>query len=207
MMPRQVLVLAAASILACGSPDARDPERPRDRAEGPAAPSEGQGDADPAEAAPSVDGRAATSARVDQRLLDAHNRYREQHCAPPLAWSDHLAGVAAQWADELYARGCPLEHSRHRYGENLAAGTPGTLDAERVVELWYEEIELYDFEQPGFSMEIGHFTQVVWLGTRELGCAQARCDGLDLWVCNYAPAGNVIDAFGQNVLPTTCDTR
>lgn len=162
----------------------------------------GSGDPPPrAETAPEDPG-----AEDADRLLAAHNHYRESHCAPPLAWSEELADSASAWADELAERDCALEHSDYDAGENLAAGTAGSLDAETVVELWYEEIADYDFMAADFSPETGHFTQVVWVGSRELGCARADCPtGHDLWICHYEPRGNMLGEFSENVLPLQCD--
>ena len=139
-----------------------------------------------------------------QAILAEHNKYRAKHCAPPLAWSDKLAKVAQKWADSLVQQGCAFEHSRTDYGENLAAGTTGYLPPDEVVGMWYREVKDYDWKSAEFSMEAGHFTQVVWKGTREVGCGKAACNGMDLWVCNYDPAGNVEGYFKQNVLPTSC---
>jgi hypothetical protein len=70
--------------------------------------------------------------------------------------------------------------------------------------MWYRELDKYDFERARFDMATGHFTQVVWKASRALGCGRATCKGLDLWVCQYDPPGNVMGAFGANVLPTSC---
>ncbi len=140
-------------------------------------------------------------------LLAAHNRVRAKHCAPPLAWSADLARTARRWADKLRASGCSLEHSRGAYGENLAAATPGSLANEDVVELWYAERERYRFDRPGFRSTTGHFTQVVWRGTKRVGCGVASCDAMQVWVCNYDPPGNVEGQYRENVLPESCSRR
>jgi pathogenesis-related protein 1 len=137
-------------------------------------------------------------------LLDAHAARRAEHCAPPLAWSGELARHAQAWADRIAQHGCALEHSRSAYGENLAAGTSGTLSPEQVVDMWYREVARYRFRGGRFSMETGHFTQLVWRGSTALGCGTSACDGLDVWVCNYDPPGNVERQFAENVLPTSC---
>jgi uncharacterized protein YkwD len=139
-----------------------------------------------------------------QAFVDAHNRRRARHCADPLAWSDELAAVAQAWADELARQGCAFEHSRTKYGENLAGGTAGVLDAEATVEMWYREVDQYDFAKGGFSMETGHFTQVVWKSTTQVGCGVVTCGGMDIIVCNYAPAGNYERQYKANVLPEGC---
>ena len=135
-------------------------------------------------------------------FLAAHNRLRARHCAPPLIWSKDLAKVAGRWADQLRGHGCALEHSHGKYGENLAAATRGALTNEAVVELWYAEKEKY--RRPGFSMTTGHFTQLVWVGTKRLGCAVASCKDIDVWVCEYDPPGNVEGGYRANVLPESC---
>ncbi|HEY3353259.1 MAG TPA: CAP family protein [Polyangia bacterium] len=137
-------------------------------------------------------------------IFTAHNAYRARHCAPPLTWSADVAKVAQAWADRL-ARDCSFQHSgSSKYGENLWAGTAGAFGPDRVVASWYDEVAKYDYKRPGFSMATGHFTQVVWVETRALGCGTATCKGNRLWVCNYAPPGNVEGQFGRNVLPTSC---
>jgi len=142
-----------------------------------------------------------------QAILDAHNRLRAQHCAEPLVWSDAIARASKAWVDQLAARRCVLQHSETNYGENIAGGSASTQSPEQVVNLWYRERESYDFARGGFSMRSGHFTQVVWRGSRRLGCASASCGDIRLWVCNYDPPGNMQGDFQRNVLPTSCASR
>ncbi len=139
-----------------------------------------------------------------QALLDSHNRARARHCAGPLTWSPQLAQVAQQWASSLRDQGCKFGHSGGRYGENLAAGTTGTLDGEAVTAMWYDEVREYAFPNGGFSMRTGHFTQVVWRETTQIGCAMSQCNGNDIWVCEYDPPGNVQGMYREQVLPTGC---
>ena len=141
---------------------------------------------------------------VAQAFVDAHNSRRARHCADPLTWSDELAGVAQAWADELNRQGCAFEHSGNQYGENLAGGSAGLLDAEATVEMWYREVDQYDFPTGGFAMQTGHFTQVVWKDTRQVGCGVTTCGGMDTIVCNYQPSGNYQGQYQANVLPESC---
>ena len=129
-------------------------------------------------------------------VLSAHNRLRAQHGAPALSWSGNLAAGAQEWANQ-----CAFDHSSGNYGENLAMGTTGAYTIRDHVQGWYDEIGSYDFGNPGYSDATGHFTQVVWVGTTQLGCGLAQCgDGNDLLVCRYSPAGNMDGAFPENVL-------
>lgn len=142
--------------------------------------------------------------QASQTILDETNKDREAHCAPPLTWSDDLAAVAQTWADHLRDEGCGFEHSSTEYGENLAGGSTGALPPEGVVSMWYDEKKDFDFKRGGFGMDTGHFTQLVWIGTTQMGCGMSQCNGMDLWVCNYDPPGNVDGEYRDNVKPTSC---
>jgi hypothetical protein len=50
----------------------------------------------------------------------------------------------------------------------------------------------------------GHFTQLVWKDTTNLGCGlNTRC-GMAIYVCQYAPAGNVMGIdWSKQVMPAT----
>jgi len=139
-------------------------------------------------------------------IVAAHNRVRQRHCAPGLTWSDTAAKVAQKWATTLQNNGCAFEHSQTRnYGENLAFFSPAsTGTVESALGGWYGEVNQYDFGAPGFAAATGHFTQVVWVASKFIGCGVAECGGGILWVCNYGPAGNVLGQFENNVKPTTC---
>ena len=138
------------------------------------------------------------------RWVEAHNRLRAKHCAAPLTWSSKLAEIAQRWANALRDRGCQFGHSGGTTGENLAAGTIGTLDPGTVVKMWYDEIAQYHFPDGGFSSSTGHFTQVVWRGSRRGGCGHSQCKGMDILVCEYDPAGNWEGQYRENVLPRGC---
>jgi uncharacterized protein YkwD len=122
----------------------------------------------------------------------------------PLEWSADVAKTAQAWANELARSGCKLRHSSTPLGENLAAGTTGTIPPERAVELWYDESKGYDYSKTKFTMGAGHFTQVVWKGSRHVGCGTATCNDKQIWVCNYDPAGNIQGEFAANVPRPTC---
>jgi pathogenesis-related protein 1 len=145
--------------------------------------------------------RADAGARsVRQETLTRHNSLRGRHCVPPLAWSNRLEAVAQEWANR-----CVFEHRTGNLGENLAMGTSGAFPPASHVQSWYYEINSYDFANGRSSdgQAVGHFTQIVWRGTNQVGCAVATCNGQDMLVCNYSPAGNVTGRYTQNV-PVRC---
>ena len=145
-----------------------------------------------------IDGAKAdgVSAAEQQALLSLHNSYRAQHCVPALTWSAELAASAQRWADN-----CWIAHDSHRghIGENLAWG--GARSASSAVDAWYKEVEDYNYSKPGFVTGIGHFTQMIWRNSKQLGCGVAKCylGTVRLWVCRYAPTGNWAGQFAQNV--------
>lgn len=143
---------------------------------------------------------AVGGAGLRQEALAAHNRFRVQHCVPPLAWSSRLANTAQDWANR-----CEFVHSTNGLGENLAIGTTGAFPPAAQVRSWYDEINDYDFAngQSRTGQAVGHFTQVVWRNTTQVGCGVATCQGQDLLVCNYSPAGNFRGQYVQNV-PQRC---
>ena len=157
-------------------------------------------------ASPARPARSAPRAAPDEATawVDAHNRARKQHCARALTWSPQLAQVAQRWANSLRDKRCAFGHSGGKFGENLAAGTAGTLDPESVVKMWYDEVARYRFPNGGFSMQTGHFTQVVWRGTTQVGCGRSHCNDMDIFVCEYNPAGNWEGQYRENVLPVGC---
>ena len=206
-MKRAALFAWVAILLGACGPSAAEPAGDSvsgDEAIGDGARGDGaRGD----EAVVEADESASAQAVADptaRAIVAAHDARRAEHCAPPIAWSDELAQVAQAWADQIASHGCALQHSSGPYGENLAAGTAGTLSPEQVVEMWYGESARYRYRNARFSMQTGHFTQVVWAGTARIGCGTTTCNGMDVFVCNYDPPGNIQGEFEENVRPASC---
>ncbi len=70
-----------------------------------------------------------------------------------------------------------------------------------ITDMWYGEVDNYNFNNPGFYYETGSFTQVVWKNSKKIGCAYACKDKSCYGSCMYYPAGNVYNQFSSNVLP------
>ena len=64
-------------------------------------------------------------------------------------------------------------------------------------------VHFFSAESTSYNLCIaGHFTQVVWRTSRELGVGKAQTrDGKWLAVANYFPAGNYIGQYHENVPP------
>ena len=70
-----------------------------------------------------------------------------------------------------------------------------------MTDQWYNDINKYDFEKG--TGEAGNFSQLVWLGTQEVGYGKARSDDGTrcIVVAHYYPPGNVIGHYLSNVRP------
>jgi hypothetical protein len=135
--------------------------------------------------------------------LAAHNQERAQLRMQPLRWSAKLATEAQRWADTLAQRGA-FEHASERggAGENLWMGTSGRFGADQMIrsflseKRWFRPGQFPDVSSNGNWSAVGHYSQIIWPSTQEVGCALAQGQGNDVLVCRYWPAGNV---FGQRV--------
>jgi pathogenesis-related protein 1 len=154
-------------------------------------------------------GQAFTAIEI-QQALDAHNQARclvnpPAASMPPVTWDPALARVAQGWA----TRAAQFSHNPNRtrqyaqlggngvVGENLSLLSASLASIPFVVGSWVGEARTYSRHAvaPG-DAEWSHYTQIIWAGTRRIGCGKApRAKSQVLYVCNYAPAGNVIGHF------------
>ena len=110
--------------------------------------------------------------------LKAHNAYRTQHGVVSLI-EDALVDASAQsYADQLAATNV-YEHSKNRdnTGENLYGNfTASSLTlnmchdiAIQCVNTWYDQIRFYNFNAPGYTIQTGYFSQLVWKSSTKVG--------------------------------------
>jgi uncharacterized protein YkwD len=123
-------------------------------------------------------------------MLAAHNAVRARVGRVPLSWSDRLAALSQDWADALLARKQFVHRPNSAYGENLFEITGATASSAQVVHAWAAESQNYDYSSNRCRGVCGHYTQIVWGDTKEVGCAVARGGGREVWVCDYDPPGN-----------------
>jgi uncharacterized protein YkwD len=127
-------------------------------------------------------------------VVAAHNFVRGKVGVPPLSWSDDLARVAQRWADKLMDSGVFMHSTDMRFGENLfqISGLGASSTPYEVVNAWGSESDFYRYDTNTCHGECGHYTQVVWRDTKQVGCAVSRNDNREIWVCEYAPYGNIV---------------
>ncbi|KAG8167187.1 hypothetical protein KVR01_002876 [Diaporthe batatas] len=175
-------------------------------------------------AAPSAP--AAKPSDLASTAVYHHNIHRANNSAPAMSWGATYAGYAA-----TVAASCKFAHDLTPggggYGQNIAmyastdatSLTEETVMAQAITEMWYNgELDLYPSNaygqaNPDFTNfeAWGHYSQIVWVGSTQVGCAAQYCapgtmnPTMGAWysVCNYFPAGNVNGAYGKNVLPPT----
>jgi len=128
-----------------------------------------------------------------------------------LVWSSELEAIAQRWADQCNQLG-PHDKSRDKLdgtsvGQNQAyAASTVQMTKQEVLEQfamqpdgWYDEVAEPGFDGDrvdsfSFSRGTGHYTQVVWADTEEVGCGLVYYKTgkwyTSLVICNYARAGN-----------------
>ncbi len=139
-------------------------------------------------------------------------------------WNENLAVDAQKWADFLAKNYSSInkwesphssdfktnQHSfaREDQGENIAWGNP-SMNFERAFQLWAKEKESYNIKKNSCSGICGHYTQIVWKNTKEVGCAHSKSEN-NYWewvVCRYTSAGNVTWESPYNIEKTFVNTN
>ncbi|CAC5415674.1 unnamed protein product [Mytilus coruscus] len=139
------------------------------------------------------------------RALDIHRAFRKEESAGnmwSLDWDPELADLAQGLADE-----CTFKHTNLmfangvRVGQNLGAITGSNHSIERIVHMFMNEKDDYNYKDHQWTDVVGHYLQVVNWRTIKVGCAVNKCDNLYVststqkdiwnnawyWVCDYWP--------------------
>uniref|UniRef100_G1KE85 ShKT domain-containing protein n=1 Tax=Anolis carolinensis TaxID=28377 RepID=G1KE85_ANOCA len=153
---------------------------------------------------------AESTSIEDQRIIvDKHNALR-RGVRPSasnmlkMEWNAKAAENAKKWALK-----CIQEHSPkaermvdgRQCGENLYMSTAATRWDVVIQALYNEEKDFkYGVGKTSPNAVIGHYTQVVWYRSYQVGCYEARCSSAPFpfyYVCQYCPAGNI-----EHLIPT-----
>ena len=156
----------------------------------------------------------ATEPKQFKGIVHLHNDVRAIRSQAPLKWSNDLAQYASKWVNHLAStQNCTMVHRPNKgksvfkqvHGENLFWASPEffsdgriqlqAINASHIFKAWAEEENYYNYQTNTCQAneKCGHFTQIVWHESKEVGCAMAICsDKSQIWACNYAPRGNYI---------------
>lgn len=134
---------------------------------------------------------------VAAEFVAAHNNERALVGVSGVTYSTVLEASAQSWVNQLKAtNNCGLLHSAGGYGENLYAIWGATATPTRVVAAWAAEKSAYNYATNtcAAGSVCGHYTQIVWRNTTQIGCAQATCPAnqQQVWACQYNPPGNYV---------------
>jgi pathogenesis-related protein 1 len=139
-------------------------------------------------------------------MVRAHNVWRTRADVLSLRWAADLAAQAQNRAVQLARQDCSLEHGLlpDDVGENLYRASAlhrefggdalYVVSPTQVVDAWGAEVADYSPASGSCApnRQCGHYTQIVWPSTEEVGCGMAVCPSLgQVWVCRYRPRGNV----------------
>ena len=140
-----------------------------------------------------------------KEALEQHNIYRRKHHVNDLVLSEELNQIAQNYANKLAATNS-FQHSNNSLsngeplGENLFMCYGMKINGKTMSTDWYNEVQNYNYNGD-YQSGKGHFTQLVWKGTQQVGFGYAQSrDGSYYGVANYYPAGNYMGEFRRNVL-------
>jgi hypothetical protein len=132
-------------------------------------------------------------------ILNYHNQLRAEVDAPPLRWNHELAAGAAAYGPVI-SQGGTLRHSsregRKTIRENLLQSPRGVYSPLEMVQVWGNEKRLFqpgtfpNVSADGNWASVGHYTQMIWETTTDVGCAIHSDPRYDWLICRYSPPGN-----------------
>ena len=136
--------------------------------------------------------------KIRADILENHNYHRERHQVDDLVRSSKLENIAQAYSEHL-ASIDQMIHSHNGYGENLFYCGGMEPTGASVSKNWYGENKNHNFSGD-WKKGTGHFTQMVWKETKEVGFGKYKNKkGQTFVVANYYPAGNVMGFFKYNV--------
>jgi uncharacterized protein YkwD len=127
-------------------------------------------------------------------FVSEHNLWRQEVKSAPLKWNNALAKQCADYALKIAKMG-NLIHSNCDEGENLYMTTSQVFNPADAVNAWGSEKEFYRFGTKinnSNYKQFGHYTQMIWYKTTEVGCGAAQSKHGTFVVCRYNPPGNFI---------------
>lgn len=149
-------------------------------------------------------GNSSRQDALNAAMLAEHNAARAEVGVDAAVLDANLSRQALEYAEEM-ARTGNFQHSpgsaRPNQGENLWAGTESAFSYQQMSGAWIDEKRYYVHDRfpyvsnTGRWQDVGHYTQIIWRNSTQLGCGIATGRGRDWLVCRYSPPGNVVGQF------------
>lgn len=141
----------------------------------------------------------------EQAIINRHNYWRGQLNPPAvvpernLTWNSDLAKTAERWAAQ-----CKASHdtSQNRNDPGTYSYVGQNICVASYDQPWTDCIDSWAGERAQWQYglgptstgaDVGHYTQIIWADTQQVGCGKAYCQGSWAYqlVCNYGPGGNI----------------
>ncbi|XP_028296100.1 cysteine-rich venom protein latisemin-like [Gouania willdenowi] len=135
-----------------------------------------------------------TSSAEQTEIVNKHNTLR-RGVSPSasnmlkMSWNREASANAQRWANK-----CTMKHSPPSLssgcGENIYMSSKKDTWSE-AIQSWYDEVKNWRYGVGSVNGgEVGHFTQIVWYKSNQIGCAMAHCPNAGykyFYVCHYCP--------------------
>ncbi|KAI5140529.1 cysteine-rich venom protein-like [Manis pentadactyla] len=142
---------------------------------------------------------------VQKEIVNKHNALRRMVNPTAsnmlkMSWNRETAKNAEKWAKKCTLSHSPPSERKISFtgcGENLFMSSNPTSWTDAIQYLYNEVGNFtYGFGRTRADAVVGHYTQIVWATSHQLGCAFAYCPEKKLryyYVCQYCPAGNFVE--------------
>ena len=136
-----------------------------------------------------------------KNMLKLHNDLREKHSSLELKENEELNDIATEYAESLVDK---KENILKKY-KNEIVGINIIISESKKPEDIFKKIlneeNNYNYNENKFSKNNGHFTQIIWKNTTDIGFGFWEDKEKEKYysVILYYPAGNILGEFKQNV--------
>uniref|UniRef100_A0A8C5E1J7 SCP domain-containing protein n=1 Tax=Gouania willdenowi TaxID=441366 RepID=A0A8C5E1J7_GOUWI len=117
-----------------------------------------------------------------------------------MSWNREASANAQRWANKCIIKHSPPSKrkiSTSGCGENIYMSSKKDTWSE-AIQSWYDEEKNWRYGVGSVNGgEVGHFTQLVWYKSNQIGCAMAHCPNAGykyFYVCHYCPPSLALSA-------------
>lgn len=144
-----------------------------------------------------------------QIFTQLHNNYRisvnpPARCMPLMSWNWSISDTSNAWAKQcIWAHSATPNLGENLYATSIRTPNSTNFNVSTPVSLWASEKSYYYYSNNtcATGQICGHYTQLIWDTSKQLGCAFQDCpliknlpwsNGGTIVVCQYSAPGNVI---------------